>query len=99
MTTYTKLRSGEWGLRIQGSARVGQAITVTKKSGETKTEYVRNIIWAGNGITLAAIDTMDRPAGKSYQPRRRSGRYECSECGEYHTEGDGTHCWEDGHAH
>lgn len=55
MTTYTKLRDGSWGLRISGSAQAGQTISVTKKSGDSKTETVGRILWTGNGITLATV--------------------------------------------
>ena len=53
--TFTKLRDGSWGLRIEGSAKAGQTVTVTKKSGETSREVVGKIIWSGNGITLAKV--------------------------------------------
>ena len=38
--TYVKLCSGEWGIRIQGTARVDETVTVTKKNG-TATERNR----------------------------------------------------------
>lgn len=53
--TYTKLKDGNWGLRIQGITDNLNAVTVTKKSGEIKTEYVGRILWRGNGIMLATI--------------------------------------------
>jgi hypothetical protein len=55
MITYTKLKSGEWGLRVQGSVESGRRVTVTKKSGESKTEIVGKVIWSGNGISLCTI--------------------------------------------
>ena len=57
--TYTKLRNGNWGIRVEGSARKGDTITVSKKSGETKTEEVSAVVWSGNGITLCAISQHD----------------------------------------
>lgn len=56
--TFTKLRDGSWGLRIVGPHAVepGQSVTVTKKSGETSTERVGEVIWSdGKGVTLAKI--------------------------------------------
>lgn len=53
--TYTKLKSGEWGIRIQGAATKGGQVTVTKKSGETKVETVDRVLWSGSGITLCTI--------------------------------------------
>lgn len=76
IATYSKLRSGEWGIRVQGPARKGQSLTVAKKSGETKTETVRNVMWSGNGITLCAIEQSSRRS--SAQPR---GRWTGCSCG------------------
>lgn len=70
--TYTKLRDGSWGLRIQGIANNLHAVTVTKKSGETKTEYVDRIVYRGNGIMLATI---------ARKPRRVSREEQCEMCG------------------
>lgn len=76
--TYTKLKDGNWGLRIQGvtdNLHVN-AVTVTKKSGEVKTEHVDRIVWRGNGIMLATI---------AREPRRMSRLdredQECELCG------------------
>jgi len=81
MTTYTKLRNGEWGLRGQNLTE-GSTVTVTKKSGETKTEKVGRVIWRGSdGTCLAAKgdSSPSRPSSPSYDRRSRSGR--CRECG------------------
>ncbi|MCI0488950.1 MAG: hypothetical protein L0229_20350 [Blastocatellia bacterium] len=57
MATYTKLKSGEWGIRVEGenAAKKGDSVTVTKKDGSTKSETVKAVLWTGNGITLCAI--------------------------------------------
>lgn len=78
--TYTKLRDGRWGLRIQGvcdSSQINQ-VTVTKKSGESKIEYVDRILWRGNGIMLATI-----AATRQHYSSRREARedLECELCG------------------
>ena len=92
MTTYTKLRNGDWGLRIDGSVEAGATVTATKKSGETKTERVGRVLWAGNGITLASIATngTGRSSGSS-RGRFAShadyiDRHPCRACGH---DGDG----------
>lgn len=77
MATYTKLRDGSWGLRVEGSAREGQRITVTKKSGETKTETITKVLWNGNGISLCAIAAT--PGHGSSNGARRGV---CVNCGE-----------------
>ena len=45
--TYTKLRDCTWGVRVSGAAQVGQLVTVTKRSGERKTETVAAVLWTG----------------------------------------------------
>lgn len=30
-STYTKLKDGNWGIRVPGSAKAGQQVTITKK--------------------------------------------------------------------
>jgi hypothetical protein len=68
--TYTKLKNGDWGLRLTGALpKPGASVTVTKKDGSTRTERVGRILWQGDGVALATIS-------------RGSGREEpCSECG------------------
>jgi hypothetical protein len=73
-TTYTKLRTGAWGVRSTDRLTVGQTVTVTKRDGSVKTETIHTIVWTGQGITLAAL----APKGAAAAPRgRRTG---CS-CG------------------
>lgn len=76
--TYTKLRSGEWGIRIAGSTTVGASVVVAKKSGERKTETVARIVWQGEGVTLAAIAPTSRVSSRS---RRSRGTWTGCHCG------------------
>lgn len=57
MATYTKLRSGAWGVRLDDENPRGAELTVIvrKKSGETKSECV-TVLWSGKGISLARIN-------------------------------------------
>ena len=64
--TYTKLRSGDWGIRVQGTVEAGAMIVVTKKSGEAKSETVAKVVWSGNGITLCAIGARSSSGGARY---------------------------------
>jgi hypothetical protein len=68
--SYTKLKSGDWGIRAEGSLAQGDRVTVTKKSGETKTEVVGQVVWTGNGVTLCTIAHQDGQRGQG----RNSGR-------------------------
>jgi hypothetical protein len=92
--TYTKLRDGSWGVRVVGTVAPGATVQVTKKSGESKTETVGKVIWTGNGVTLATLARESTPRPTT---RRRGGRYECEECGDYVE--PGTRCWETGMIH
>jgi hypothetical protein len=71
-TTFTKLRDGSWGLRIEGSAQNGQSVTVTKKSGEQEVKQVGKVLWTGNGISLATIASNGN--GHSHSSSRGRGR-------------------------
>lgn len=89
-TTYTKLRDGSWGLRINNNAHVvaGQTVTVTKKSGETKVEQVGRVLWSGDGVTLATILTGSSVRGSSTK-RTWTG---CS-CGSVEEYGKSSDCF------
>lgn len=82
--TYTKLRSGEWGIRVQGAAKEGQTYSVTKKSGETKQERVSKVVFTGSGVSLCAIAESAPSRSVSYarhpatSPR---GRWSGCSCG------------------
>lgn len=82
--TYTKLRDGSWGLRIQGITDNLNAVTVTKKSGESKTEYVDRILWRGNGIMLATIAKKPRRVSRWEREDQceicGKNRYTCGHC-------------------
>lgn len=87
--TYTKLKSGNWGIRVVGSVRDGQSITVTKKSGETKTETVSRVVWSGNGITLAAIaDSRGSYTGSRSRYSSHSDYIDSHRCSSCHHTGD-----------
>ena len=76
--SYIKLKDESWGVRVQGTARPGQTITVNKKSGESKTETIKSVVWRGNGVTLCSIERSSTGTGAA-KPAQRGV---CSECGE-----------------
>ena len=90
-TTYSKLRSGNWGVRTTEPVEVGQTVIVTKKSGERKQEKISAIVWKGEDATLCAIEAAapaTYPANDSDpftnirnpRPKRRA-RCDCSDPG------------------
>lgn len=73
--TYTKLKSGAWGIRVAGAAKKGDRIAVTKKSGERKVETVTAVVWAGDGVTLCAIDAAAAPGRGMVTERQADAGY------------------------
>ena len=96
-TTYTKLRSGEWGIRsTQCALSPGDEILVSKKSGETKRETIARRVFAGGGVALYAIRQAQSRGGYSrgyssdyegWHRDSRGNRYQCDRpgcnCGGY----------------
>jgi hypothetical protein len=58
--TYTKLKSGEWGLKSTEALRSGSVVSVSKKSGGTKAETVSGKVWSGNGVWLYGVKAKQR---------------------------------------
>lgn len=73
--TYAKLRDGSWGVRVTGGVpAAGTALTVRKKSGETKSETIARVLWTGDGVALCAIEPSSRSTsrGQDSWDRRRN---------------------------
>ncbi len=78
--TYTKLKSGSWGIRSTEALREGASITVTKKDGSTKLETVGKIVWSGGGVWLATTSRSAAPGSSLRRGTSRGRRTGCS-CG------------------
>ena len=66
--TFTKLKTGNWGIRATSRVAEGDRVEVRKKDGSTKVETVAKIVWTdGSSVWLCAIGT---PEAKS-SPRAR----------------------------
>jgi hypothetical protein len=70
--SYTKLRNGDWGIKVQGKVEIGAKVNVRKKSGEEKIETVTAIVFEGGGVCICAI-AANQTEGRS--------RNVCGECG------------------
>lgn len=54
--SYSKLKNGDWGVRLEGSAQPGQIVNVATKAGQIKPEKLGRKIWEGGGVQLFVID-------------------------------------------
>jgi len=90
MTTYTKLRSGQWGIRAEGPVKSGQTVTVQTKAGAQKTETVDRVIWTDGKVTLASVRASGRPQSRGNGYAREYG--ECEACAWNEDAGDMQGC-------
>jgi hypothetical protein len=60
--TWTKMRDGNWGLRVEGDVKAGDVVLACTKSGKKTRESVGSVVWAGNGISLCTLG--EKPAAK-----------------------------------
>lgn len=93
--TFTKLRSGDWGIRVEGSPPAqGASISVAKRDGSRDVVVVDRVLWSGDGIALCAIQRRGRAARRprSWRPCGYPG---CSPsyCDECDGEGAGAGEW------
>jgi hypothetical protein len=87
--TYTRLRSGDWGLRIPVPADAsppgpGEAVPVRLKDGRRKTENIGRLIWSGPGVVLASLARpapIREPSQRSASTPRRGD--DCPLCAQY----------------
>ena len=93
VTTYTQLRDGSWGLRVQGFAAPGEELRVSKKSGETKTEIVGRVIWTGNGVSLCTIASSSGSARRANGGGRSRGKWSGCSCGSLENQPRASDCW------
>ena len=88
--SYTKLHSGEWGVRVDGKPAVGSQVTVTKKAGGTSVETISGVVWSGPDRTFpsktVSICAIERtPSGSRGRSSSRGNLapygQRCPECG------------------
>ena len=64
--TPAKLRSGEWGARVQSdTVSIGDTIQITTRAGKSWPATVSQVIWRGKGITLVATGKAARKPAAS----------------------------------
>lgn len=62
MGTFTKLRTGNWGVKLPGRARAGQEVMVQTRAGEQKRVVVGRVVWSGNDVSICTIASQARTA-------------------------------------
>lgn len=89
--TPAKLKSGEWGARVAGTAKPGERLTIKSKTGKSWNAIVERVVWSGNGVSLCAL------AAQRQQSARRvsSGCWLCPMCDE-ENDASARSCWECG---
>jgi len=100
--TWTKLKSGEWGIRSTSELRTGGSVTVSRRDGTKSDVTVDRKIWSGDGVWLysirkAAPSRETSPSHSRSRHRDQYDRYYCTECGD-RVEAGST-CWETGLIH
>lgn len=70
--TPAKLKTGDWGARVIGTAKPGDVLTITSAGGKSWIASVERVVWTNGEVTLCATaSNSDRPSS--------SGR--CKGCG------------------
>lgn len=95
--SFTKLKSGDWGLRVMGEKPTpGMVVRVSKKDGTVVSKTVGTIVWSDGNVSLCTC-AADAPATESSTTNnRRRGWRPCgypgcnpSYCDECDGEGGG----------
>lgn len=69
MATYTRLRNGEWGVKVQGMVHVGQNVVVKKRNGDMKNVRILKVLWTNGETSICVIEPDDGGSdGYSYVP-------------------------------
>lgn len=97
-STYMKLRDDSWGVRTTVKVTPGSLVTVTKKSGETKEERIKAVLYTTpEGVSICSVVPSQAKATSGFTRSESARRGFCEECGERAT--PGTRCWETGMSH
>lgn len=81
--TYTKLNSGEWGVRVpvELGLKEGAVVAITKKDGTVKDEVIAKVLWEGNGIRLCSIRKEEHRTNRYRRSSTAPGGRKCPMCG------------------
>lgn len=92
--TPTKLRSGDWGAKVQGSVNQGDTIEITARSGKRWLAVVAKVVWSGDGVAIVATRSLGYPRldDPGRHSRSRGTRTGCS-CGSVEEFEKPSDCW------
>jgi hypothetical protein len=71
------LRSGAWGVRVQGIVKPGAVVTVTTKGGKSWSAMIERVLWSGDGMSICATR---RQTAKACTSQRDSADGRCDDC-------------------
>lgn len=67
-----KLRSGDWGAKVEGSVRQGDTVEIVTRAGKRWTARVAKVVWQGDGIAIVATSS-----GQSERRAPSRGEHRC----------------------
>lgn len=76
--TFTKLKTGKWGVRVNFNACTGMVIDVTKKSGSATSVRLGRMIHSKGGVSIFEIK---RPENNGYDVPKFPRYSTCAQCG------------------
>lgn len=78
--SFTKLRSGDWGVRGEGPAPArGASVVVNKKDGSSKYMTIDRVVWQDGSAWIAAVASEPRGGGRGGGGSRSSASG-CARC-------------------
>ena len=77
--TPAKLRSGEWGAKVQGAVKEGEIVEVRAASGKAWNARITRVVWTDGTVALCATASMDRVPSAS-KARRGGCSCDCGDC-------------------
>ena len=84
----TKLKSGDWGARVQAAVSPGSIITIRTRAGKEWDARVSRVVWTDGRVSICATEVTDHhghsiQSGASYlRGATAPGGRRCPECGD-----------------
>jgi len=67
--SFTKLRNGDWGLRVTKPVAAGDVVLAKTKANVYSNQTVGEVLWNGDGVWLCTIGEKPKKAEKKPTPR------------------------------